>query len=102
MDDTIDLADKAFREYLLAKHELIPELSLERSDEEASIVDQLDGEILILVRGPLALYGLRAALMWMETVQRPRPTCDECGGDLGGDFIGSIEDHVSGCPRFPR
>lgn len=29
------------------------------------------------------------------------PICDECGGDLGGNYLGRIEDHKRGCPRFP-
>ncbi len=70
MDDTIELAEKAFRQHLLDKYgsddsELAPDLSLETSAEEASIVDEYDGDTLILVRGPRALGALRAALMWM-------------------------------------
>ena len=29
------------------------------------------------------------------------PVCPECGGDLGGTDIGRLENHESGCPRFP-
>ncbi len=29
------------------------------------------------------------------------PRCDECGGDLGGQEIGRLENHKTGCSGFP-
>jgi|HubBroStandDraft_1064217.scaffolds.fasta_scaffold110988_2 bifunctional enzyme CysN/CysC len=29
------------------------------------------------------------------------PRCESCGGDLGGDGVGRLEDHEPGCPYFP-
>lgn len=40
---------------------------------------------------------------WLEKEMRYqlKPTCKECGGDLGGHALGRLEEHVPGCPRFP-
>jgi hypothetical protein len=31
----------------------------------------------------------------------PHPKCRECGGDLGGRYLGRLESHKADCPLFP-
>lgn len=47
------------------------------------------------------LIGMAEAIADADEDRKAHPRCPDCNGDLGGNFIGRIEDHRPGCRRFP-
>lgn len=47
------------------------------------------------------LIGMAEAITETDYIRKSHPKCPDCKGDLGGNFIGRLEDHKPGCSRFP-
>lgn len=47
------------------------------------------------------LMGMAEAIADNDEDRKSKPRCPECNGDLGGLYMGRLEDHRPGCARFP-
>lgn len=74
---------------------LTPPLVLDT--EYQFVVTRTEGDVSSLRGGKWTWADNILVGIWTRTP----PLCPECAGDLGGNFIGRLEDHKGDCSRFP-
>ncbi len=86
--------------------DVIDVVTIERRDSEGDHLDYAESKLP-------ATDHPRDHVRWLdERILRRQPTCllvtsgaqdtcPDCGGDLGGLYLGRLERHAAGCPRFP-
>lgn len=78
-------------EWLFARADEI-EAQAPKSSPEVAHGDRVDA---------LVIRGAARDMAKAFGVEKSRPRCPDCQGDLGGEEIGRIESHDPKCPRFP-
>lgn len=78
----------------------LAEIELESADEGFSLPPWVTEEVTHDNRYSNAKLAIHGPPGRLQGTGAPG-TCPDCGGDLGGDHLGRLEDHKPGCPSFP-